>query len=192
MSKLAQGLVGLLRKFVRRQNGVAAVEFALVVPVMLSVYLGCSEAATLLTADRKVQSVAGAVGDLVARSNKVITEAQIKDYFEAARSIMVPYNSARLVQTVTAVAVSSTGTSTVTWSVRYSGGTLSKTVADHAVGSTYKLPKEMVDIAKGQTVIAAETSYGYTPLLGVVFKNELDLRRSALFMPRFGGTIALN
>jgi hypothetical protein len=25
-----------------------------------------------------------------------------------------------------------------------------------------------------------------------VFKNELDLRRSALFMPRFGGTIALN
>jgi hypothetical protein len=41
-------------------------------------------------------------------------------------------------------------------------------------------------------VIAAETSYGYTPLLGVVFKNELDLRRSALFMPRFGGTIALN
>lgn len=192
MKKFANGLVDLLRKFVRRETGVAAVEFALIVPVMLSVYIGCSEAAALLTADRKVQSVAGAVGDLVARSNKMITETQIKDYFEAAKSIMVPYDVSALVQTVTAVSVSADRKATVVWSVRYTGGTLLKTVPEHAVGSAYKLPAEMIDIASGQTVIAAETSYGYTPLLGMVFKNEMDLRRSALFMPRFGGTITFN
>ena len=39
--------------------------------------------------------------------------------------------------------------------------------------------------------IAAETDYNYPPLLGIVFKNAFDLHRSALFMPRFGGTISL-
>jgi hypothetical protein len=50
----------------------------------------------------------------------------------------------------------------------------------------------MAAIATGQTVIAAEVGYSYRPLLGVVFREALDLNRSALFMPRFGGNITLN
>lgn len=178
--------------FLRRETGVAAVEFALVVPIMLSVYLGCSEAAALLTADRKVQSVAGAMGDLVARANKTLPEAQLEDYFKAATSIMAPYDVSKLVQTVTAVSISSEGEATIAWSVRYERGVLANEVAEYPKGEPYDLPAEMIAIAAGQTVIAAETSYSYRPLLGAVFKNELDLHRSALFMPRFGGTITLN
>lgn len=193
MRQTGHNLLKALRAFFRRENGVAAVEFALVVPLMLSVYLGCTEAAALLTVDRKVQSVAGAIGDLVARSNKTITKDQIKDYFLASTSIMAPYDSTGLVQTVTAVSVAANGTTaTVVWSAQYHNGTLSTTVAAHPKGSTYPLPAEMRAIATGQTVIAAETDYGYRPLLGLVFKDALDLNRSALFMPRFGGTITLN
>lgn len=184
-------LLRQLQRFARRETGVAAVEFALIVPIMLSVYLGCSEAAALLTADRKVQSVAGAVGDLVARSNKTITQGQLEDYFRAATSIMNPYDPTGLVQTVTAVSVSDEREATVLWSVRYENGVLSTEVADNLEGDPYTLPDEMIDIATGQTVIAAETDYNYLPLLGIVFKNALDLHRSALFMPRFGGTISL-
>jgi Flp pilus assembly protein TadG len=181
-----------LAAFFCRERGVAAVEFALVVPLMLSVYLGCTEAAALLTADRKVQSVAGAIGDLVARSNKTITQAQLEDYFLAATSIMDPYDTSELVQTVIAVAVAANGQATVLWSARYEDGALSKTVAEHPKNSAYNLPAEMKAIATGQTVIATEAEYGYRPLLGIVFKDALDLNRSALFMPRFGGTITLN
>jgi Flp pilus assembly protein TadG len=182
----------ILGKFWRFDAGVAAVEFAMVMPIMLLVYFGCSEAAALLTADRKVQSVAGAVGDLVARANKTLPRAQLEDYFEAASSIMAPYDVSGLVQTVTAVAVSADGEATVTWSRRFENGVLSDVVAEHPQNAPFDLPEEMIAIATGQTVIAAETSYNYRPLLGAVFKNELDLRRSALFMPRFGGTITLN
>lgn len=191
MRDLMRNVERTCRAFFRRENGVAAVEFALIVPIMLAVYLGCSEAAALLTADRKVQSVAGAIGDLAARANKTISQGQLDDYFRAATSIMVPYDASGLVQTVTAVAVSSGGDATVAWSVRYEGGVSTKVDPQHPQGSSYDLPDEMAAIANGQMVIAAETSYNYRPLLGVVFKNELDLRRSALFMPRFGGTIAL-
>lgn len=181
-----------LRAFARRETGVAAVEFALVVPLMLSVYLGCTEATALLTADRKVQSVAGAIGDLVARTNKTIAASQLEDYFLASTSIMAPYSTAGLVQTVTAVSVAANGEATVLWSARYEDGALSKTVAEHPRNSIFDLPNEMKAIAAGQTVIAAETEYSYRPLLGMVFKDALDLNRSALFMPRFGGTITLN
>lgn len=188
----SQSIGQLFRMFARRETGVAAVEFALIVPIMLSVYLGCTEAAALLTADRKVQSVAGAIGDLVARANKTLPQSQLDDYFDAAASIMAPYDASKLVQTVTAVSVSDQGKATVTWSVRFENGVLSNVVPEYPKDAPYSLPQEMIDIATGQTVIAAETRYSYRPLLGVVFKNELDLRRSALFMPRFGGTITLN
>lgn len=192
MRATGKRLPNMLRAFLRRESGVAAVEFALVVPLMLSVYLGCTEAATLLTADRKVQSVAGAIGDLVARSNKTITRAQLEDYFLAATSIMDPYDASTLVQTVTAVSVDDEGEATVLWSARYENGALSNTVAEHTKGDPYDLPAEMTAIASDQTVIAAEVEYGYRPLLGIVFKEALDLNRSALFMPRFGGTITFN
>ncbi|WP_449396814.1 TadE/TadG family type IV pilus assembly protein [Devosia riboflavina] len=192
MSAVGKGFVRTLRALLRRETGVAAVEFALVVPLMLSVYLGCTEAAALLTADRKVQSVAGAIGDLVARSNKTIAQSQLRDYFLASTSIMAPYSTSGLVQTVTAVSVDDDGEATVLWSVRYENGSLSTTVAEHPKNSAYDLPAEMRAIATGQTVIAAEAEYGYLPLLGIVFKEALDLNRSALFMPRFGGNITLN
>jgi Flp pilus assembly protein TadG len=187
-----KGLRSIVRTFFRRETGVAAVEFALVVPLMLSVYLGCTEAASLLTVDRKVQSVAGAIGDLVARSNKTIAQGQLEDYFLASTLIMAPYGTAGLVQTVTAVSVDDDGEATVLWSARYEDGALSNAVAEHPQGDAFDLPEEMKAIATGQTVIAAEVGYSYRPLLGVVFREALDLNRSALFMPRFGGNITLN
>ncbi len=184
-------LIVSFRRFLRRENGTAAIEFALVVPLMLTLYVGCSEAASLLTADRKVQTVSGAVGDLVARANKTITSDQMKDYFGAATSIMSPYATSGLTQTVTAVSVSSTGQTSVLWSARFADGKYSTTVTEYPTGKPYSLPAETIAIAKGQTVIASEVRYSYKPLLGLVFKNTFDLNRSALFMPRFGGRIDL-
>ena len=187
-----QNLQSFWCRFWRKETGTAAVEFALVVPLMLTLYIGCSEAASLLTADRKVQTVSGAVGDLVARANKVITRDQMKDYFEAATSVMAPYSTGNLTQTVTAVSVSQTGQTSVLWSVRFADGKLSDAAADHPTGKPYTLPAETIAIAKGQTVIASDARYAYKPLLGIVFKDTVDLSRSAMFMPRFGGRIDLS
>ena len=186
-----KGALRLFKSFIKRETGVAVVEFALIVPIMLTLYIGSSEAAMLLTVDRKVQSAAGAMGDLVARSNKTISQAQLDDYFRAATSIMAPYDASKLVQTVTAVSVDKNSKATVLWSVRYTNGRLSTTVAEYPKGKVVAIPKEMAAIATGQTVISAETSYLYSPAIGVVFNSTIDFRRSALFMPRFGGVIDL-
>lgn len=173
------------------ERGAAAVEFALILPVMLLVYVGTLEASTLITMDRKVQSVAGAVGDLVARVDETISSDQLQDYFRAASGIMTPYSSTDVLQVVTAVDVAADGTTSVVWTRQYLNGVFSGTTP-HTVGDTYPLPAEMIAISLDRMVIAAEASYSYTPLLGIVINQPINLYRSSYFMPRFGEDIALN
>lgn len=180
-----------LLRWLRADDGVAAVEFALVLPIMLMVYVGTLEASTLITMDRKVQSVAGAVGDLVARADEEISSSLMQDYFRAASGIMTPYSSANVLQVVTAIDVADDGTTEVIWTRQYQNGVYSD-ATPHTVGGTFPLPTEMTNISRGSMVIAAEASYSYTPLLGIVINTPINLYRSSFFMPRFGGDIELN
>ena len=184
----------LLRRFVAERAGVAAVEFALVVPIMLVVYLGTTEASALITMDRKVQSVAGAVGDLVARENGTISSVTLQDYFQASSGIMSPYTTTDIKQIVTSVQVKADGTTTVAWSREYLNGVMS-------VGTTHLKDKpysragdmaSMADIAKGSYVIVSEASYSYKPLFGLVFDQAVNLYRESFYVPRFGEPIVLN
>jgi Flp pilus assembly protein TadG len=191
MIRALQSLLAAFARLPRADKGVAAVEFALILPVMLVVYVGTLEASTLITMDRKVQSVAGAVGDLVARADEQLTTSQLQDYFRAASGIMTPYSPTEVLQVVTAVAVAADGTTQVVWTRQYVNGTYSATTP-HTVGDEYPLPTEMIAISLDSMVIAAEASYSYTPLLGIVINQPINLYRSSFFMPRFGEDITLN
>jgi Flp pilus assembly protein TadG len=180
----------LLRRFSLSERGVAAVEFALILPIMLAVYIGSMEGSTLIIVDRKVQSVAAAVGDLVARSDKTLSTDQLRDYLRAASGIMMPYPSQNVRQTVTAVTVASNGTTTVSWQAKFQNGVYTR-VATTSLPRSFRLPTEMAAISAGQTVIAAEASYDYTPIFGIVINQSVSLYRSNFYLPRFGGTITL-
>jgi Flp pilus assembly protein TadG len=182
-------MLATLKKFVLGERAAAAVEFALILPIMLLVYLGSVEGSTLIIVDRKVQSVASAVGDLVARSDGSVSTSSLQDYFRAASGIMVPYPSAGVRQVVTAVAVDASGRTSVLWSSQFQNGIYSGTTT-HRVGAAFTLPAEMIAVSRGDTVIAAEASYDFQPLLGLVFDQEVELYRSSFYLPRFGGSIA--
>ncbi len=181
-------LSGLLRRFRREGRATAAVEFALILPIMLLVYLGTMEASALLSMDRRVQIVNGTVGDLVARANKEIASSQLRDYFRAAENIMQPFSTASLVQTVTLVSVAQDGSTQVRWSRRFVAGA-SDHVAGHSAGTSYPLPAETIDVARGGYVIASESSYVYTPLLGLVMPANFPLAKRNFYSPRFGTEI---
>lgn len=179
-------LLQAIARFRRDARGVAAVEFALVLPIMLLLYVGTSEAGLLISMDRRVQTIAGTMGDLVSRANKDIPACDIKDFFAASAGIMAPYSATTLNQVVTAVSVKADGTATVTWSKATPGGVAK------VQNTVYPLPKEMSDIAKNSTVIVAEASYSYTPITNLIYKQDILLRRENFFLPRFGGTIVIN
>jgi hypothetical protein len=180
-----------LRRLRLAEAGTAAVEFALVLPIMLMLYIGFVEVSALISADRKLQSAVGALGDLVARSDTTISAGTLGDYFKAAGGIMTPHSTDELRQTVTLVEVSADGaTACVKWSRQYFNGASS--VGPYAINCSFTLPAAMRNIAKGKFVIVAEGSYGYPPLYGFAFDQTINLYRENYFMPRFGGSITLN
>ena len=179
-------LMGRFGRFTRDRSGVAAVEFALILPFMLTLYIGTLELSQIIIVDRRVSTIAGTVGDLVARSDGTISTATINDYFQASEAIIAPFSTSGLKQVVTLLSIKSNGDAKVVWSVGYNGGTA------RAVNANYPLSKtsEINKVARGSYLVVAETSYSYTPLLAIVFQNTVNYSRENYYVPRYGEVIA--
>ena len=178
-----------LRRLGKDDRAVAAVEFALIVPLLIVLYFGTVEAASLFTVDRRVSTVASTMADLVSREKDSISESTtLANYFEAARGIMQPYSTTSLKQVVTLLQVTSAGVTTVVWSVGYNGGT-ARTAA-----ATYNLPASsqinQISRTNGYLVMS-EIAYPYKPLFGLVITDTINLSRTEYFLPRYEDKIDL-
>jgi Flp pilus assembly protein TadG len=168
-------------------RGVAVVEFAIITPFLILLYMGTIEISDLIAVDRRVTVVSGTTGDLVARSEDTISSSTLTDYFRAAEGIILPYSKTGLEQVVSLLSVNASGTTaTVVWSQSYNGGTA------HAPSSTYPLPAEMRTIAKASWVVVSEADYSYRPVLGMVVKTAISLHHESYYMPRYGAIICYN
>jgi Flp pilus assembly protein TadG len=81
-----------LRRFAKGQHGLAAVEFALVLPLVLLLLLGCFEVPRFVLIYQRIARTAHSVSDLVAQADEPITTAQMQDIFKAGKVIMSPYD----------------------------------------------------------------------------------------------------
>jgi len=183
--KLLNRLRQIIDRFGEDTKAVAAVEFALVVPVMLLLYVGSVEGSSLISMDRRVQTIAGAMGDLVSRSNVKVAACDIKDFFQASAGIMAPYSTAQLQQVVSSIFVKADGTTEVKWSKSNGGTTLE-------VGKPYELPAAMTNISLNAYVIVSTASYSYTPITGIIYDHPIQLRRENFYLPRYGGSIIID
>ena len=180
MMRLAENMRRQLRRFAIGTKAAAAVEFALILPLMLTLYLGSVELSSAISVDKRVAVVSGSLGDLVARARNSITPGEIDDFFRAASATMAPYSNAEVEQVVTNVYVDHYGVGHVVWSRGYNGGT------KHNVGSNYELKDNFADLARDSEVIVAEAQTRYLPLFGYVFETPFTLYHEYYFLPRFG------
>jgi Flp pilus assembly protein TadG len=171
-----------LKRFLRSfasDKGVAAVEFALIAPLMITMYFGSSELCNLLLSDRKVTNVTAATTDLVAQASS-ISNAQMSDIFTAATAIMDPYDTAPLQVVVTSVVADANGVTTVAWSDGFHKGA-------YAVGAPYILPQGLVP-ANG-SVIVTEVYYHYVSPVGEFWTSGFDFQDKFYQRPRKGAPV---
>ena len=175
-------IVGRLRRFLRDARAAALVEFALILPPMLLLFLGAVEGSALITVDRRIQIVSGTMGDLVARwdPDTAIDNSTLTDYFKASEIIIYPYDKGQMKQIVSVVSVNADGTTAVRWSCGYNGG------VKHVTNNPYTLPPNMKALAQQASgyVVASETSYTYTPVLGDIFADPFPLGAVSYYLPR--------
>ena len=130
MIRAAYGrLRSLLGRFGEAREGAAAVEFALIVPFMLMLYVGSIELSDLINVDRRITVISVHCRRPRRPHRRVESpQAELTDYFSAAEEIITPYSTTGLKQLITCVKISLDGTTaTVQWS-KGSGGATERTV----------------------------------------------------------------
>jgi len=155
-----QNSMRITTDFLRQTRGVAAVEFALILPILLVLFLGSVELTNALTANRKVSQVASTVGDLVAQY-RTLECATMTDIFKASSAIMTPYDDDGLVISVAGVEIDKDGDAKVKWSRTNSGGS--------AAGLVSEIP-DSLKIANTYLVVA-KTEYVYQAMFNA-FSND--------------------
>ena len=178
-------IFSMIKRFSLAREAVAGVEFALILPALMILYMGSLEVSQVISVDRKMAATAGALGDLVTQSDGEITAATLNDYFRAASMIMSPYSSNTLKQLVTEVYVEGDGSTRVKWSVGYNGATAK------VVNTSYDLPSEITDITRNMHVFVSEAQIPYAPWGGYVLDTSFNLYKQFYYVPRFGAEIAL-
>lgn len=169
-----------IRGFAADRRGVAAIEFALVAPLMITLYLGGVEVTQAVAINRKTTLVAHTVADLVAQSSKV-TDADRDDILNAASAVAVPYSTTNLQVTVSSVLIDNTGAATVAWSDTMHG-------TARTVGSSVTLDPALA--VPNTSLILGEVSYSYKPTFGWVITGTIVLSDKTYMRPRISTTVA--
>ena len=155
-------------------KGVSAVEFALVLPLMMTLYLGGAEIAQGISASRKVTLVSRTVADLTSQSSS-LTSGQMTEILDASASVVTPFKSEKLKVTVSQVKIDANKNATVDWSDTKNG-------TKRAVGSSAPLP-DALKVANTH-LIWTEAEYTYSPAIGYVISGELNLKDQMYMRPR--------
>ena len=169
-------IAGRLRGDVR---GVSAVEFALMAPLMLTMYLGSVEISQGVSASRKVTLVTRTVADLVAQVTS-INNTDMTNTLNAATAVIAPFSSSNLRVVVSSVTIDSTGKATVAWSDTRNGTARAK-------GSTITLPTALA--VPNSSLIFSEVQFNYTPTVGYVISGTLALKDQIYMRPRLSDSV---
>jgi Flp pilus assembly protein TadG len=163
-----------LYRFINELRGAVAVEFALIVPVLLIILTGIVELSNYMMAARRMSGAAYAAADLISQETD-LTTSQLRDIFQVSELIMAPFDSAKL--TLGAVSVrydDDSGDPVEDWSANYNGGSVDNATA---------LASGLGDA--GESVIIVTTTFTYTPLFNVVLRGPYTLSDTAVTRPRY-------
>lgn len=154
----------LWRRFRHANDGVAAIEAAIVLPVMVIAYVGMVNVAQMVMINRKVTQLTLALSDLTARLQAVST-TDVANIFNAAEAILQPYDSDKSKMVIASIVIGTDLVGRVCWANSYPDTKLAP-----ARGATVSLP-DSARVAN-TSVIMARASYEFTPLIGdAVFKK---------------------
>ena len=175
-------LIRSVRRFASANDGVSAVEFALVAPFLVMLYLGSIELSLLLRADRAVTSTSASLGDLTARL-KTVDDDDMEDLYAAALAMMQPHDASTARMRISSVADTGDGVPRVVWSEGHN-------ISPYTVGTQVDVPTGVVPTPG--SVIVSEVEFDYTSSIGYMFSASKTLSDTFYLRPRLIDTITHN
>jgi Flp pilus assembly protein TadG len=172
--------------FARDRSGTAAIEFALVLPGLLTLAIGCYEAANLTLADLKLEAAAETASDLVAqtRINTVLQNSDFTNISNAVTQVMSPFpTSSNQLKIAYASVTYKTGSPLINWHVEVNSATPISAASLPNSASAANLGNETT--GSTDSVIVAQVTYAYTSPVSYVLRSSYTLSEAALNRPRY-------
>jgi Flp pilus assembly protein TadG len=134
--KERRGPIIRLRELLSDRSGVGAVEFALIAPLLLCLYITAFELTIGLSVSKRTTRTASTIADLVTQQTSV-TPTILATMKDVANSIFAPYTPQNLSIKITGVTINAAGNPTVQWSWDQANG------RPYAVGTAVAVPTDM-------------------------------------------------
>ena len=164
------------------RSGASAVEFALVLPLMLALFFGGYVYSETVSINRKVTITTRAIADLTSQYVLMSTN-DMTTVLAASTQIIAPFDATPLSIRVSEITVDLLGKATIKWSAGQNS-------TPYNQGDKYTLP--VGTATPGFYYILSEVSYTYTPpaLYGIV--KPFTLSDSILMLPRVSTSVGYN
>lgn len=182
-------MMRILKPFLTRwrdcKSGIAAVEFAMLLPVMVILFFGLVEASNAMTVNRKVAISANTLADLTAQSDFLLY-SDIDDLFEGVLTIVEPNDPTGMDLRLVSVVLDSDGNPIVHWSRDYDGN------IPYEAGSAYTSLDDNEVLSASGSLIVVEMVYTYTPsITSHIIDAPIVFNRQSIRWPRVTNRVQL-
>ena len=168
-------------RFARAKQGLAALEFAILAPMMVFVLFASIDLLDMLDTNNRLENAAVSLADVVARDTEV-TDAEVDGFWQALDVLMFPNNGAVVDMRISSVSIEANGTARVIWSEGHG-------LAPRPGNSTLTLSEMSAGLrTPGTSVIMSEAEMEYNGPLSFLLAGAVTLshdayRRSRLIDP---------
>jgi Flp pilus assembly protein TadG len=180
---MTAGPIRAITALARDRRGVSAVEFALVLPLMLTLFLATAETTQGLQADRKVSLAARALSDLSSQAT-TIADADMSNILDATADVLAPFSVSNAQIVVTGIQIDIAGIARAVWSD-------ARNATRYSCGQVMTIPTQLKP-AIGTTgfFVLAEVKYSYTPAVAYLMSGSVLLSDRLYTRPRIGDTVS--
>jgi Flp pilus assembly protein TadG len=184
--KIARAFRARAVRIVGDRSGIAAVEFALLLPGLLTLFIGSYELSSLLLAYLKLESAAESAADLVGQTavNAVLQSSDFTNITNALQQIMVPFSTSGTSLRIAYASVTySTGSAVINWHTEVNGAaqiTAASLPHGAASGTLGTATNGSLD-----SVIVAQLTYAYSSPVSYVLNTNYTLSEAAFVRPRY-------
>lgn len=171
------------QNFLKEDKGVAFVETAAVLPLLVLIITGIFEYANYALVHNKLVRAAGVIGDMVARQN--LSRSSLIAIMQSANKIIQPFNSTIQPQVVVSLIYNSkfstdTTKMVISWQQQINGGA-------SRLGVPGTLPQNLpnnITVINDQALVVTEVFFNYVPRVFSSVFGATPLYKVSVYTPR--------
>jgi Flp pilus assembly protein TadG len=141
------------RRFGRSEDGVAAIEFAFIAPIMIAMLIGIIDISNAVSLNWRMVQLNRTLADLTSQS-KVLSNTDVSKIFAASTATLSPYSGTPPKMVIASVVINAAGVPKVCWIESMNGA------APYAVGNTVALPNPTMKVP-GTSYIISQVKIDY-------------------------------